>query len=90
MIAAGIACGLHRIERLMRLRGLRAHPRQRRLPPDAGERQAIAVAPNVLDRAFVAAAPNPVEQCVGQCSDGELLLLAEDRTNGAQDVPHTR
>jgi hypothetical protein len=27
---------------------------------------------------------------VGQCGDGELLLVAEDRANGAQDVPHTR
>jgi putative transposase len=58
MIAEGIACGLHRIERLMRLQGLRARPRRRRLPPDRGERQASAVAPNVLDRAFAAPAPN--------------------------------
>jgi HTH-like domain len=29
MIAAGLACGLHRIERLMRLQGLRARPRRR-------------------------------------------------------------
>jgi putative transposase len=58
MIAAGITCGLHRIERLMRLHALKARPRRRRLPPDPGERQAAAVAPNVLDRAFDAAAPN--------------------------------
>jgi putative transposase len=58
MIAVGIACGLHCIERLMRLQGLRARPRRRRLPPDPGERQATAVAPNVLDRAFQAPAPN--------------------------------
>ncbi len=58
LIADGLACGLHRIERLMRLQGLRARPRRRRLPPDLGERQAGAVAPNVLDRAFQAAAPN--------------------------------
>ena len=36
MIAEGI--GLHRIERLMPLQGLRARPRRRRLPPDPGER----------------------------------------------------
>src|SRR5262245_11022132 len=52
LIAAGSACGLHRIERLMRLQGLMARPRRRRLPPDLGERQAGAVAANVLDRAF--------------------------------------
>ena len=58
MIAEGVACGLHRIERLMRLQGLRARPRRRRLPPDLGERQATAVAPNMLDRSFDAPAPN--------------------------------
>jgi putative transposase len=58
MIDDGIACGLHRIERLMRLQALRARPRRRRLPLDLGERQAEAVAPNVLDRAFAAPAPN--------------------------------
>ena len=49
---------LHRIERLMRLQALKARPRRRRLPPDLGERQASAVAPNVLDRTFEASAPN--------------------------------
>jgi putative transposase len=50
LIAEGASCGLHRIERLMRLQALKARPRRRRLPPDLGERQAAAVAPNVLDR----------------------------------------
>jgi putative transposase len=43
---------------LMRLQALKARPRRRRLPPDLGERQVAAVAANVLDRTFVAAAPN--------------------------------
>jgi putative transposase len=46
----------YRIE--MHLQALRARPRRRRLPPDLGERQASAVAPNVLDRTFEAASPN--------------------------------
>ena len=58
LLAEGVSCGLHRIERLMRLQALRARPRRRRLPPDLGERQAAAVAPNVLDRTFEAPAPN--------------------------------
>jgi putative transposase len=58
VLALGMSCGLHRIERLMRLQALRARPRRRRLPPDSGERQVSAVAPNVLDRSFRAAAPN--------------------------------
>jgi putative transposase len=58
MIADGVSCGLHRIERLMRSQGLKARPRRRRLPSDAGERQTNAVAPNVLARAFEATAPN--------------------------------
>jgi len=58
LLAEGVRCGLHRIERLMRQQALKARPRRRRLPPDLGERQVAAVAPNVLDRSFEAAAPN--------------------------------
>jgi putative transposase len=58
LLAEGVSCGLHRIERLMRLQALKARPRRRRLPPDLGERQASAVAPNVLDRSFQAPAAN--------------------------------
>ena len=58
MLAEGIECGLHRIERLMRLQGLKSRPRRRRMPVDTGERCSSAVAPNVLDRAFEASSPN--------------------------------
>ena len=58
LLAEGVSCGLHRIERLMRLQALKARPRRRRLPSDLGERQVAAVAPNVLDRSFEAPAPN--------------------------------
>ena len=58
LIEDGASCGLHRVQRLMRDHGLKARPRRRRLPPDPGERQAGAIAPNVLDRSFEAAAPN--------------------------------
>src|SRR5208282_3456275 len=34
MLAEGLSCGLHRIERLMRLQALKTRPRRRRLPPD--------------------------------------------------------
>jgi putative transposase len=58
LLTEGALCGLHRIERLMRQQALKARPRRRRLPPDPGERQAFAVAPNMLDRSFEATAPN--------------------------------
>src|SRR5262245_18453345 len=58
LLAEGVSGGLHRIERLMRRHGFKARPRRRRLTPDLGERQASAVAANVLDRAFAAPAPN--------------------------------
>ena len=58
VLAEGISCGLHRIERSMRRQALRARPRRRRPPPDIGERPANAVAANVLDRSFEAPAPN--------------------------------
>nr|WP_231564889.1 IS3 family transposase [Sphingomonas sp. Ant H11] len=51
-----LSCGLHRVERLMRMHGLMARPRRRGLPKDHGERSVIAG--NVLDRQFSADAPN--------------------------------
>lgn len=38
----GLVCGLHRIERLMRINALRARPRRRGKPKDDGERLVIA------------------------------------------------
>lgn len=57
VLAEGVDCGLHRIERLMRAQALRARPRRRGPPKDDGERLAIA-APNLLDRGFHAERPN--------------------------------
>lgn len=56
VLAEGISCGLHRIERLMRQQGLKARPRRRGLPKDQGERSIVA--DNVLDRQFTADGPN--------------------------------
>lgn len=58
LLADGAACGLHRIERLMRAQALRARPRRRGLPADTGERRGDAIAPNLLDRQFEAEGPN--------------------------------
>ena len=58
LLATGIECGLHAIERLMRRNGLKARPRRRRLPIDLGDRSAAALSANVLDRRFEAPAPN--------------------------------
>lgn len=58
VLASGMSCGLHRIERLMRSQALRARPRRRRLPPDLGNRETQAVGPNLLDRQFGAPGPN--------------------------------
>ena len=56
VLAEGIDCGLHRIERLMRVQALRARPRRRSLPRDEGQRSAIA--PNTLGREFHTERPN--------------------------------
>lgn len=56
VLAEGIDCGLHRIERLMRAQALRARPRRRSLPRDEGRR--LAIAPNTLGREFHAERPN--------------------------------
>jgi putative transposase len=58
LLAEGVACGLHRIEHLMRLQALRARPRRRRLPKDEGDRQIATVPSNLLDRQFAAERPN--------------------------------
>ena len=57
VLAEGVDCGLHRIERLMRTQALRARPRRRGLPKDEG-RRLTAAASNVLDREFHADRPN--------------------------------
>ena len=56
LLADGVSCGRHRIERLMRQATLRARPRRRQMPLDTGVRSTNALAPNVLDRTFTAAA----------------------------------
>ena len=58
LLAEGISCGLHRIERLMRSQALRARPKRRRLPSDTGDRSMAAIPANVLDRQFEAPSPN--------------------------------
>ena len=58
VLAEGVSCGLHRIERLMHQNALKARPRRRKLPSDAGLRDVHAIAPNILDRQFHAVAPN--------------------------------
>lgn len=58
MLVEGLACGLHRIERLMRHAAVRARPRRRRVPSDTGVRSTNAIAPNVLNRTFDAASAN--------------------------------
>ena len=58
LLADGVSCGRHRIERLMRHAALRARPRRRHVPSDTGVRSTIAVAPNVFNRTFAAASAN--------------------------------
>ena len=57
VLAEGLSCGLHKVERLMRMNALRARPRRRALPKDDGARSP-SVAPNLLDRQFAAERPN--------------------------------
>jgi len=58
LLAEGIDCGLHRIERLMRQQALRARPRRRRLLKDDADRQIASMPLNLLDRQFAAEQPN--------------------------------
>ena len=54
----GHVCNLKRVARLMRVAGLKARHKRRRLPTDTGLRPASSIAPNLLDRQFTATAPN--------------------------------
>ena len=56
VLEEGLPCGLHRIERLMKLNGLRAWPRRRGLPKDQGARSVTAE--TLLDRDLRADGPN--------------------------------
>ena len=58
VLAEGVTCGLHKIERLMRAQALRARPRRRGLPKDEGDRLLTTLSPNLLDRQFEAKRPN--------------------------------
>ena len=58
VLELGQRCGLHKIERLMKMQALRARPRRRAKPVDRGERLPSAIGSNLLDRQFVADAPN--------------------------------
>ena len=57
--------------------GAQGRPRRRRTaPPDLGERQVAAVAPNDLDRSFQAPAPNHQMDCgLHLCVDSRRLAL---------------
>ena len=54
VLAAGERCGLHRIERLMRIQALRARPRRRGVAGGSRRAAQRSIAPNVLDRQFEA------------------------------------
>lgn len=56
VLAEGLSCGLHRIERLMRETAMKARPRRRGKPRDDGARAVIA--DNILERNFQADLPN--------------------------------
>ena len=80
LAAEGVSCGLHRVERLMRLQALKARPRRRRLPPDLGERQAGAIAANVLDRGFGERGHQPqMDRGLRLCLDRGRMALRRSR-----------
>ena len=78
VLAAGLRCGLHKIERLMRAQALRARPRRRGLPKDYSERHPGSMPSNILDRQFAATVDgHPAEPEMGGrfhlCLDGRGL-----------------
>ncbi|MBB4373477.1 transposase InsO family protein [Bradyrhizobium sp. cir1] len=85
LLADGADCGLHQIERRMRLQGLRARTRRRRLPKDSDDRQLETVPANLLDRQFAAAGEPEVDRRLyvslvgrGLVGPGSSALVAAD------------
>ena len=58
LIAWGYRCSENRVARLMLAAGLKARRKRRRLPGDTGVRPENSIAPNLLNRQFMATAPN--------------------------------
>jgi putative transposase len=58
VLELGYRCGLHKIERLMKAQALRARPKRRAKPVERADRSQGAIGSNLLDRQFVADAPN--------------------------------
>lgn len=57
LLEAGIACSENRVARLMKVSGLKARHKRRRLPGQVDD-VAHSIAPNLLDRQFEATGPN--------------------------------
>jgi putative transposase len=85
LLAEGLSCGLHRIERLMRVHGLRARPRRRGLPKDDGLRSVIA--DNILNRQFTAGRPtrggSPTSPTSGRPKGGSTSLSSSTCSRAA-------
>jgi putative transposase len=80
LLAEGVACGLHRVERLMRLQALRARPCRRRSPKDEGDRQVATAPSNLLDRQFDGRATEPeMDRRLHLHLDGRGLALCGGR-----------
>ena len=58
VLELGYRCGLHKIERLMKAQALRARPKRRAKQTDRAGRSEVTIGSNLLDRQFVADAPN--------------------------------
>ena len=58
VLELGYRCGMHKIERLMKAQALRARPKRRAKPTDRAGRSEVTIGSNLLDRQFVADAPN--------------------------------
>ena len=79
MLAEGISCGLHRIERLMRLQALKARPRRRRLPPIWGNGSTPPSLPTCSTAASKCLLPPQMDCRLHLYLDGGRLALCGGR-----------
>ena len=80
LLAEGLSCGLHWVERLMRLHALKARPRRRGLPKDDGQRSVIATMSSIASSG----------RGTGPCSPPPALRTSRRKTSSRPQGRSTR
>lgn len=87
LLEDGLACGLHRIERLMRQNAMRARPKRRGKPKDEGERSIITDGESVSELVNATGSREPANPRPPRRGKADALLLHSDSKSVMTGVP---